>query len=184
MSVPIATQLRDLVAAAAGGDELAFTRLVELHDDDMVRVAYLVTSDTAIAREAAQAAWTIAWRKLPMIKDPHRVGPWLIAVTVNEARQLVRRQRRQAVREIPVATFEHRPEHAPSTRARDERWLDLREALQRLSEEDRTIVAMRYAVGLTSEEIGRAIGMSSPTVRSRLARALDRLRKELGDDPA
>ena len=55
-------------------------------------------------------------------------------------------------------------------------------ALDRLAGDDRQILAMRYVLGLTSEEIGRSIGMSAPGVRSRLSRAIARLRKDLGDD--
>jgi RNA polymerase sigma factor (sigma-70 family) len=62
-----------------------------------------------------------------------------------------------------------------------ERNLDLLNAIGQLAPSDRTIVAMRYAMGLTSEEIGQAIGMSGVGVRSRLARALVRLKKDLGD---
>ena len=63
-----------------------------------------------------------------------------------------------------------------------DRSIDLRNALQRLTPEDRSVVAMRYVLGLSSSEIGRATGLSATGVRSRLARALDRIRKDLGDD--
>jgi RNA polymerase sigma factor (sigma-70 family) len=59
--------------------------------------------------------------------------------------------------------------------------IDLLAALQALRADDRTIVAMRYGLGLSSSEIGRAIGMSPPGIRSRLARALKQLREELED---
>ena len=62
------------------------------------------------------------------------------------------------------------------------RELDLINALRRLPAEDRVVVAMRYELGLSSSEIGRATGLSPTGVRSRLARALERLRKDLGDD--
>ena len=63
-----------------------------------------------------------------------------------------------------------------------ERRLDLLAALQQLSPDDRAIVAMRYVLGLTSGEIGLTTGLSAPGVRSRLARSLVRLKKELGDE--
>ena len=63
-----------------------------------------------------------------------------------------------------------------------DRSIDLQNALQRLTPEDRSVVAMRYVLGLSSSEIGRTTGLSATGVRSRLARALDRLRKDLGDD--
>jgi len=175
------------VADAIAGDEAAFTQLVALHDDDLVRVAYLVTGDVTLARDAAQSAWALAWRRLGGLRDHERIRPWLVAITVNEARQFLRRRRRTAIREIAVSVFDDElagPRVVGRSSAGPEdavRSLDLAGALRRLSEEDRAMVAMRYAIGLTSEEIGVALRMPPGTVRSRLARSRAQLRKDLGD---
>jgi RNA polymerase sigma factor (sigma-70 family) len=60
--------------------------------------------------------------------------------------------------------------------------LDLARAVAALDDDDRTLVALRYSAGLTSDEIGLVIGMTGGGVRARLARLIDRLRKELLDD--
>ena len=88
------------VELAADGDELAFARLVDAHYRDMSRVAYVVTGDSALAQDAVQSAWTIAWRKLGSVRDPEHPRPWLLAIAVNEARQIARKRRRVAVVEI------------------------------------------------------------------------------------
>ena len=174
--------LEGVISAAAEGDEAAFERIVTVHHDDMTRVAYLVSGDVEVTREAVQAAWSIAWRKLGTLRDPDRLRPWLMAVAANEARQLMRRRRHSAVTEIDV---EHLPEGAATAwstgpdRLADR--IDLLSAVGRLTHDDRKILAMRYAVGLTSTEIAEAIGLSAPGVRSRLARSLERLRRDLGD---
>ena len=67
----------------------------------------------------------------------------------------------------------------PASRAGE---MDLANALADLGEADRVIVGLRYAAGLTSAEIATMVGMSAGGVRARLARLLDRLRKELDDD--
>ena len=170
-----------IVASAAAGDELAFARIVAAHDDDMVRVAYLVTTDVGLAHEAVQAAWLIAWRKLRTLRDPERLRPWLVSVAANEARQILRRRKRRTIAEIPIDSIAGAAATGAAALPVEQR-LDLANAVRRLSPEDRSIVAMRYGVGLTSDEIGRAIGLSPPGVRSRLARSLSRLRKELTDD--
>jgi RNA polymerase sigma-70 factor (ECF subfamily) len=171
-----------VVASAAAGDEVAFARIVAAHHDDMVRVAYLVTCEVDLAHEAVQSAWPIAWRKLSNLNDPDRLRPWLVSIAANEARQLLRRRRRRQVTEI---TVEQWPDAAEPQGARlDERAreLDLLTALRRLPVEDRGLVAMRYDLGLSSTEIGRAMGLSPTGIRSRLARILVQLKKELGDD--
>ncbi len=174
--------LPDSVASAAAGDEVAFARIVAAYHDDMVRVAYLVACEVDLAHDAVQSAWQIAWRKLASLHDPERLRPWLVSIAANEARQLLRQRRRRQVTEITVETWPAGAE-PHGTRMDDRaREIDLINALGRLSAEDRGVVAMRYDLGLSSSEIGHATGLSATGVRSRLARALDRLRKDLGDD--
>jgi len=183
MSTAVEGDLGGTVAAAAAGDEFAFARIVAAHDDDMARVAYLISGDVPTAHDAVQAAWAIAWRRMHTLRDHDRLRPWLVAIAANEARQLVRRRRRHGIVEISVdaasdeGSVAGRP-HDPAV----ERHLDLMEALRRLDPEDREIVAMRYALGMSSFEIAGATGRSAPGVRSRLARALSRLREDLRDE--
>jgi RNA polymerase sigma factor (sigma-70 family) len=172
-----------VVARAIGGDELAFARIVAAHHDDMARVCFVICGDVDLAQEAVQASWPQAWRKMSTIRDPERLRPWLISIAVNETKQLVRRRGRRMVREIPIdaegSALAASARSDPGTRAGE---LDLLNALAGLDDADRTLVSLRYAAGLNSSEIARIVGISAGGVRSRLARVLDRLRKELGDD--
>jgi RNA polymerase sigma factor (sigma-70 family) len=177
--------LRAMVASAATGDEVAFARIVAAHHDDMARVAYVVCGDVEIAQDAVQAAWPKVWAKLGTIRDADRLRPWLVSIAANEAKQLARARSRRRVREIPMDDAGRstgpswRSNDDPGNRAAE---LDLANVLMTLDESDRTLVALRYAAGLTSDEIGRVLGMTGGGVRARLSRLLDRLRKELHDD--
>ncbi|MBI3750863.1 MAG: sigma-70 family RNA polymerase sigma factor [Chloroflexi bacterium] len=166
------------IRQAAAGDAIAFARIVDAYHADMVRVAYVVSGGSQeLADDAVQAAWTIAWRKLRSVRDPSRLRSWLVAVAANEARQLCRRQRRRAVVELDVAAAD--PCSAdPADRAED---VDLRRAIQRLTPDDRALLALRYEVGLDSAEIGALAGRPAATIRWRLARIVGRLREELTD---
>lgn len=177
-----------MVARAAGGDEIAFARIVAEHHDDMARVAYVMCGDVDLAQEAVQSAWTKAWTRLDSIREADRLKPWLVSIAANEAKQLVRSRSRRRVREIPMPDGPADGAEPvsltgagadPAARIAD---LDLANALATLDDFDRTLVALRYAAGLTSDEIGRAIGMTGGGVRARLSRLLDRLRRELHDD--
>lgn len=165
------------VADAAGGDANALARIVGAHHDDMARIAYVICGDQDLAQDAVQAAWPIAWRKLGTLRDPARLRPWLMAIAANEARLILRRQRRQRVVEIEVADVES-PVGDP---AADSGLTDLAIALRRLRPEDRSLLALRYVAGFDATEIGRELGMSASGVRSRLARLIERLRRELRD---
>jgi RNA polymerase sigma-70 factor (ECF subfamily) len=166
------------IRQAAAGDAIAFARIVDAYHADMIRVAYVVSGGSQeLADDAVQAAWTIAWRKLGSVRDPHRLKAWLISVAANEARQLCRHQRRHAVVELDIELAD-RGGFDPAEHAED---VDLRRAVERLSADDRALLALRYEAGLDSAEIGALAGRPAATIRWRLARLVTRLRKELSD---
>ncbi len=141
-----ATDLTFTVSQAASGDEAAFARLIAQHHEPMVRAAYVVVGDVELAREAAQAAWVIAWKRLPSLREPDRVRPWLVAICANEARQLVRRHKRREMMEIKSVE----PSTSSSDPADEIDVVDLRRALQRLKPDERSLLALRYVTGLDS----------------------------------
>jgi len=172
--------LASVVARAAGGDEVAFARLVAAHHDDMARVAYVICGDPDLAQEAVQAAWPLVWKRVGTVRDPDKIRAWLVSVAANEAKQLARRRGRRQIREVAIDTDDlgslvsRRGD--PGDRAAE---MDLANALANLDVTDRTVLALRYVAGFSSFEIGDVVGMSAGGVRARTARVLDRLRREL-----
>jgi RNA polymerase sigma-70 factor, ECF subfamily len=173
---PVDPAIVALVPRAAAGDEVAFTRLVRAFHADMARLAHFVCGgNRELAEDAVQSAWAIAWSRLGSLREPERIRAWLLSVTANEARQLLRRQRQVVAVRLDFA--EERlagpdPYRSPGL-------LDMASVLARLKPEERTLIGLRYAAGLDSAEIGAMLGMSASGVRSRLDRLLDRLRVEL-----
>jgi RNA polymerase sigma-70 factor (ECF subfamily) len=179
----MAIQGGGLARAGALGDEAAFTELVARHHRDLLRVAYVICRDSALAEDSVQAAWTIAWRRIGDVRDPERVRGWLVAVAANEARRTMR-SRRGRVLEISAADMglNRAPDLRPDPLARGIAKADLRRVLATLDPNDRALIALRYVAELSSDEIGRAMGMSSSGARGRLSRLLVRLRGELRDE--
>lgn len=169
-----ATAEDSVVDRAASGDERAFAALVGAHHTSMMRVAFVIAGNADVAGDAVQSAWSIAWRKLGRLRDPDAVGSWLVAIAANEARLAVRRDRHRTVRELAVTFGE--PAADPGDRIGV---VDLRRAMQALSADDRTLLALRFVAGLESAEIAGYLHLSASGVRSRLARLLERLRLEL-----
>jgi RNA polymerase sigma-70 factor (ECF subfamily) len=170
-----------LVRSAARGDEVAFARLVAEHHPSMMRVAWVIVDDPDAALDAVQSAWSIAWRQLPRLREPERVGSWLVAIAANEARGTMRRRRRQRASEIAIDPGDPDEPAAPagSDPASGIGAVDLDRVLASLDPEERRLLALRYVAGYDSSEMGRLLGTSASGVRSRLARLLDKVRKEL-----
>jgi RNA polymerase sigma-70 factor (ECF subfamily) len=163
------------VRLAAQGDEAAFTRLVAEHRAAMARVAFVICGDPEATRDAVQTAWSIAWRRLHTLRDPEQIRPWLIAIAANEARQVIRAQRRRPVIDISEAVVRD----AGGDPAEAIGLVDLQRALAHLKPDDRRLLALRFVAGFDSTEIARHTGLSASGVRSRLARLVDRLRTEI-----
>ncbi len=176
MASTIDGEMIHVLARAVAGDELAFGRIVAAFHEDMRRVCMVVAGDTQVADDAVAAAWAIAWRKLGSVREPARLRPWLVSIAVNEARQLHRRRRRRELVEVRVDIEPSSSERDP---ARVIDVIDLRNALARLTDAERALLAMRYVAGFDSTELARALGLSPGGTRARLARLLDRLEREL-----
>lgn len=165
------------VAQAAAGDQLAFARIVAAYQDDMARVAFVICRDADLAQDAVQQAWSIAWRQLSRLREPERLRSWLVAIAANEARQMMRRDRRRTVLELDVGSAAG-PDSDPGSWSGN---VDLRNALGRLSADDRALLALRYIAGMDSTELSRYTRLSPSGTRARLARLLTTLRAELHD---
>ena len=176
MSGAVRMDAAAVLASAAAGDEVAFARIVEAHDDEMYRVCVAVCRDHAIASDGVQAAWAIAWRKLGSVRDPERLRAWLVAVAVNETRTLLRRRQRRSLTEVPVDASGSPGGFDPGA---DPASIDLRDLLERLDADDRALLAMRYVAGFNATELATVLGISPSGTRTRLERLVARLRQEL-----
>ena len=165
-----------LLASAAAGDEIAFRRIIAAYHDDMRKVCLAIAADRAIAEDATQSAWIIAWKRLGDVHDEGHLRPWLVTVAANEAKQLVRKRRRRAEVEVPADVARVPDGIDPATDVVD---IDVQEAMARLDPDDRALLALRYVAGFDSNELARAIGISPSGTRNRLERLLKRLREEL-----
>lgn len=175
LTIADATVPDPTVRLAADGDQVAFAHLVAEHHASMVRVAYAITGDTDAAADAAQSAWSIAWRRLGSLRDHATIRAWLVAIAANEARKGRRRQRGRPVLDIS-ATLRVGAGGDPADRIAT---VDLARVLRSLAPDERTLLALRFVAGLDSTEIATQLGISGSGVRSRLARLIERLRTEL-----
>ena len=168
-----------LTARAQRGDEAAYEEIVLRYQQVVFRTAYVITGSAADAEDAAQEAFVKAYRALPRFEAGRELRPWLLRIVANEARNKVRSFGRRQRLELRL-TEDFRPgDAAPSPEAvalaGDER-RRLLALVNGLSEEDRLVIAARYFLQLSGEETSAALGIPEGTVKSRLSRAIGRLR--------
>jgi RNA polymerase sigma-70 factor (ECF subfamily) len=168
----------DMLASAAAGDEIAFRRIIAAHHDDMRRVCLAISGDHAIAEEAVQAAWLVAWKKLDKVRSPDNLRAWLVSVAVNEAKHLLRSRRRRSEFESAIDASILPSGGDPATGVA---LVDLWAAVRRMDPDDRALLTMRYGAGFNSNELAIATGKKPAAIRQRLKRLVDRLREDLND---
>jgi RNA polymerase sigma factor (sigma-70 family) len=174
----------ELVERARHGDERAYEELVRAHQGIAFRTAYVVTGGAAEAEDAAQEAFVKAYRALGRFRRGAPFRPWLLRIVANEAHNRRRSAGRRAGLALRAAGEDPSGGAAPSPEgtvfAAEEREV-LLAAVNRLREEHRLVIACRYFLELSEEETAAALGCRRGTVKSRLSRALERLRAELGE---
>jgi RNA polymerase sigma factor (sigma-70 family) len=172
----------ELVARAKRGELGAYEEVVRMHQTIAFRTAWMITGSAADAEEAAQDAFVKAHSALSRFRTGAPFRPWLLTIVANEARNRARAAGRRERLALRVAE-ERRPGGAvPSPEAAllvSERREELLAALGRLSPADREAIACRYFLELSEAETAVALGCARGTVKSRLSRALDRLRVEM-----
>jgi RNA polymerase sigma-70 factor (ECF subfamily) len=175
----------ELVELARRGDLRAWETIVRAYQGIAFRTAYVLSGNAADAEEAAQDGFVKAYRALGRFRRGAPLKPWLLRIVANEARNRRRAAgRRQAL--VLRAAAQDRPGDAvPSPEAallQHESRERLLAAVERLSDDHRDAIACRYLLELSEEETAAALGIRRGTVKSRLARALERLRAELGEE--
>ena len=172
----------ELVERAKRGDLGAYEELVQRYQGIAFRTAYVVTGSAADAEEAAQDGFLKAYRALGRFRHGSPFRPWLLEIVGNEARNRRRSAGRRERLTLRAAADNPSGGAAPSPEATlvaAERRAELLAAVNELRDDDRLVIGCRYFLYLSEEETASALGWPRGTVKSRLSRALDRLRQRM-----
>jgi RNA polymerase sigma-70 factor (ECF subfamily) len=171
----------ELIELARRGEVMAYESLVRRYQDAAVRTAYVIAPD-GDAEDAVQEAFVKAYRALGRFRAGSPFRPWLLRIVANEARNRRRSAGRRAGLALRVAEDRRPGDAAPSPESavldHEERaWLVA--AINELADGDREVIAARYFLDLSEAETAEILGLPRGTVKSRLSRAVGRLRTRL-----
>jgi RNA polymerase sigma-70 factor (ECF subfamily) len=180
-----------LVESCRHGDTRAFTRLVELHEGMVYNLAVRLLGDPEEARDVSQEVFLQVFRTLDRFQGRSSLKTWIYRIVVNQCHnrhRWWRRRRRSSSYALEELTGRDEirlscsQQAAPSPLeycAQHERERYVRAALERLSFEHRVVLLLREIEEMSCEEIAKTLSLPQGTVKSRLARARESLRREL-----
>ena len=174
-----------LVARLAQGERAAFGELYDRYSRPAYSLARRICVDPELAEDVVQEAFLALW-KMPSRFDPARggFGTWLMTVVHHRAVDAVRRENTQRRRNVPL-TDELSERNVPPAAGSDHEALssvvgaEVREALTKLPEDQRQVIALAYLGGYTQIEVAKLTGVPLGTVKSRTFAAIRRLRGSL-----
>lgn len=171
-----------LVRHAANGDTAAWEPLMLAHQQAVFRFAYLLLGDPDEAEDIAQETFLRAWKYLRRFDPSRQLRPWLLSIASN----LASNRRRSAGRYLAALTRAFRTEPPPITiedkNVEQSQANTLWQAVRTLEYADQQIIYLRYFLELPVHETAQALNIAEGTVKSRLNRALEKLRKTIKQD--
>lgn len=171
-----------LIRHAANGDTAAWEPLMLTHQQAVFRLSYLLLGDPDDAEDVAQETFLRAWNHLKRFDPTRPLRPWLLSIASN----LASNRRRSAGRYLLALTRAFRSEPAPADieekSAERMEASDLWKAVQTLNFADQQIIYLRYFLDLSTHETADVLQVAEGTVKSRLNRAIEKLRNIIQQD--
>ncbi len=186
---------RELVERAKLKDSAAFEELVRKYQQRVYNLALRMTGNEEDAFDLSQEAFIKAWRGLETFQFDAQFSTWLYRLTSNACLDFLRSQKRHKTvsltyeddegEETQIDVIDPAPDPEQAALASEDREL-LRCALDALDDESREIITLRVIDDLRYDQIAEVLGIKEGTVKSRLSRAREKLKKKLiqnGNNP-
>jgi RNA polymerase sigma-70 factor (ECF subfamily) len=172
-----------LIQRAARGEPDAWEPIMQAHQEPVFRLAYLFLGDADDAEDVTQETFLRAYAHLKRFDSSRPMRPWLLSIAANLARNKHRSMGRY-LNAISRA-FRLEPGTSPNVEERNEQDQEahqLVDAVRQLSADDQQVIYLRFFLDLSTVEAAQSLGVAEGTVKSRLSRALERLRAIIKTD--
>ncbi|WP_233191651.1 RNA polymerase sigma factor [Sporosarcina sp. P18a] len=162
---------KELHVKAIAGDDEAFLAVMQLHKQSLLRtaLAFLRNEDDAI--EALQEITYRAYKKVRTVKEPSYLKTWLIRIMINYCQDQLKLRKRYTVDDSGLETVS----------AEDISYIELRDALATLSEQEQRLIYLKYFQESKIKDIAQSENIPESTVKSRLYKTMRTLRSYFED---
>ena len=174
-----------LIYRILSGDAAAFRVLVEKHQKGVHALVWRKIGDFHYAEEITQDTFLQAYKKLSTLKDPNQFTGWLYVIANRLCIDWLRKQKftMQSLEDTPVeeidkAAYAHYISEQQQTETAENRREIVKKLLAKLPESERTVVTLYYLGEMTTKEIGKFLGVSVDTIKTRLRRGRKRLQEQ------
>ena len=176
-----------LIQTVLSGDDSAFNILVEKYQDSIHALAWQKVGDFHYAEEITQDTFLKAYQKLLTLKDPNLFSNWLYKIAtrccLNWLREQKRKNQSQSLEVTPMAevaraNYDRYVSEQREREATEHRFEVVKKLLDKLPEGERKVMVLYYLGEMTTAEVGKFLGVSVETIRTRLHRARKRLQDE------
>ena len=175
----------ELIQRTLDGDQSAFTALVKKYQKGVHALAWQKIGDFHVAQEITQDAFLRAYQKLGTLKNHNLFSGWLYVIASRLCCEWLRKKRlpMQSLEtvdntEVDQVAYTRYVEEQREADAEETRRELVRNLLKKLPESERTVMTLHYLGEMTCESISEFLGVSQNTIKSRLSRARNRLKKE------
>ena len=173
-----------LIRSILSGNDEAFSVLVRKHQKSIHALAWRKVGDFHIAEEITQDTFLKVYKNLAQLKNPNQFGGWIYVIAnrlclkwLEKNKSMMQSLEATPIEEIEKLSYTHHLSEQRQTEITEDRHELVKRLLSKLPESERTVVTLFYLGEMTAKEIGKFLGVSVNTVKSRLRRGRERLQE-------
>ncbi|MBA2876271.1 RNA polymerase sigma factor SigW [Thermaerobacillus caldiproteolyticus] len=183
------TFIKKRIKAIKKGDQNAYAEIVELYKDKVYRLCYRMLGNRHEAEDAAQEAFVRAYINIHTYNTNMKFSSWLYRIATNLSIDKIRKKKPSVYLDEEVSGTEGLTVYSqlPSTEASPEETLEslelqetVQKAIEKLPEKYRSVIVLKYIEDLSLQEISEILDIPIGTVKTRIHRGREALRKHLG----
>lgn len=171
--------VQEIVKGLKNRNTKALKSAFELYYRPVYYAAYFVTREPAIAEDAVQEAFLTLWEKVNQLEDASKIESWLVRVASNKARDMIRKKAREVTYSEIDKTLKTNDDLPEPLVVKEEEEEAVRKAIKSLPEDMQQLFFFRYFKEMTMQEISVTLGIPEGTVKSKLFRGREAVKKYL-----